>query len=280
MTLITIIISLIIERLGTKGKAWQLTTYLPKYLAAVLHWLPHTAKSQPLVALMLVMPSVLLALLIYGIDFGLITFAASILVLLVSIGCGDLRTAYKNYLNALNRNDNEAATLHALTMGQKRTEQQAGGETFGQTLAWINFRFYFAVLFWFVLLGAPGALFYALVRSAADSVREGDSQLKQHYRFLHTLLYWLDFAPARIASFGYLVIGNFTQGTSCWLKYALDFSVSNRKVVTYTALAAEQVEQAHMGCTLEAACMVRLVKRNILFFLALIALLTLFGDLA
>ncbi|TMP02180.1 regulatory signaling modulator protein AmpE, partial [Pseudoalteromonas ruthenica] len=48
----------------------------------------------------------------------------------------------------------------------------------------------------------------------------------------------------------------------------------------YTDLAAEQIEQLHYGCTIEAQCMNSLVKRNVLFFLALIALLTLFVGLS
>ena len=44
--------------------------------------------------------------------------------------------------------------------------------------------------------------------------------------------------------------------------------------------AAEQIEQQHFGCTYEATCMMKLVKRNVLFFLVIIAALTLFGGLA
>jgi AmpE protein len=119
------------------------------------------------------------------------------------------------------------------------------------------------------------------VRSFADAVREGKAEsLRPHKKMLQALLFWLDWLPARIASFGFLIIGNFNKGTSCWLKHVLNFSISNRKMVTETALAAEQVEAQHIGCTVEALCMVKLVKRNVLFFLAIIAALTLFGNVS
>ena len=125
-----------------------------------------------------------------------------------------------------------------------------------------------------MVLGVPGAVLYALVRTFADKVRDDHKvAYAKRFKLIHSLLFWLDWLPARVASFGYLVIGNFNKGTSCWLKYVLDFSVSNRKVVTQTALAAEQIEQQHFGCTYEATCMMKLVKRNVLFFLVILSLI-------
>ncbi len=283
MTLISIILALIIERLGARAKYWQASYYTNQYLSVSERYLAGDGllASRGGFMVWLLLP-VLLTALVYGLsDFVLWQLAFNIAGLLVCFGCGELRALYKGYLNALSRSDSEAATLYALQMGQKRTEEQNDGESFGQTLAWINFRHYCAVLFWFVVLGLSGAVLYALVRTLADRVRaERGSVLAPRFRLLHSLLFWLDWLPARIASLGYLVIGNFTKGTSCWLRYVLDFSVSNRTVVTKTALAAEQIEQHFFGCMLEANCMMKLVKRNVLFFLALIALLTLFGGLA
>lgn len=214
-------------------------------------------------------------------DFALWQLVFNVAVLLVCFGCAKQRALYKSYLNALTRGDQTAATLYALQLGQKRTEEQQGGETLGQTLAWVNFRFYCAVIFWFVILGVAGAVFYALVRTFADLVSGNrDEVIAKHFKLIHRLLFWLDWLPARITSFGYLVIGNFNKGTSCWLRFVFDFSSPNRKVVTYTALAAEQVEKRYYGCTFEATCMIKLVKRNVLFYLVLIALMTLFGGLS
>ncbi|WP_064436069.1 beta-lactamase regulator AmpE [Pseudoalteromonas neustonica] len=283
MILISIIIALILERLGARSNYWQISHYAQGYLSRSKKQLSdkgmfHSAHG---FLIWLVLPVIASALVYTFSDFVLWQLVVNVVVLLVCFGCAKHRVLYKSYLNALTRGDSEAATLYAYQMGQKRTEDEVGGESFGQTLAWINFRFYCAVIFWFVVLGVPGAVLYALVRTYGDIVREDHSvAYAKRFKLIHTLLFWLDWLPARIASFGYLVIGNFNKGTSCWLRYVLDFSVSNRKVVTNTALAAEQIEQQHFGCTYEATCMVKLVKRNVLFYLVLIALLTLFGGLA
>ena len=280
MTLISILIALIIERLDARGKYWQMQTYASIYLDKSQGF-SGLFKQSMLVFLWLLVPALLVAGAARFIDFVLWQMLVNVVVLLVCLGCVFYREKYKGYLNAMQRNDSEAASLYALQLGQKRTEEQRGGETLGQTLAWINFRFYCAVIFWFVALGPAGAVFYALVRSFADAVREGKADsLKPHKKMLQALLFWLDWLPARIASFGFLIIGNFNKGTSCWLKHVLNFSISNRKMVTETALAAEQVEAQHIGCTVEALCMVKLVKRNVLFFLAIIAALTLFGNVS
>ena len=283
MILISIIIALVIERLGARANYWQIGFYANTYLKHSQKQLSEKGLfNSPIGFLIWLMLPVVAVALIYQLsEFIIWQLAVNVAVLLVCFGCAKQRALYKSYLNALTRNDQEAATLFALQMGQKKTEDNPQGETFGQTLAWLNFRFYCAVIFWFVVLGVPGAVLYALVRTFADKVRDEHSvAYAKRFKLIHSLLFWLDWLPARVASFGYLVIGNFNKGTSCWLKYVLDFTVSNRKVVTQTALAAEQIEQQHFGCTYEATCMMKLVKRNVLFFLVIIAALTLFGGLA
>ncbi|MEI8667241.1 beta-lactamase regulator AmpE [Pseudoalteromonas sp. B131b] len=283
MILVSIIIALILERLGARSNYWQISYYANGYLNRSNKLLGDKGLFSSTLGFLvwLALPVIAIALVYCLSDFVLWQLGINIAVLLVCFGCAKQRALYKSYLNALTRDDGTAASLYALQIGQKRTEAQENGETFGQTLAWVNFRFYCAVIFWFVVLGAPGAVLYALVRTLADLVREDHKVIfAKRFKLIHKLLFWLDWLPARITSFGYLVIGNFNKGTSCWLRYALDFSSPNRKVVTYTALAAEQVEKRYYGCTYEATCMIKLVKRNVLFYLVLIALLTLFGGLS
>lgn len=283
MILVSIIIALILERLGARSAHWQISHYGNGYLNRSVNLLTNKGLFGTATGFLiwLLLPVIAVACLFFLSDFALWQLVFNVAVLLVCFGCAKQRALYKSYLNALTRGDQTAATLYALQLGQKRTEEQQGGETLGQTLAWVNFRFYCAVIFWFVILGVAGAVFYALVRTFADLVSDNrDEVIAKHFKLIHRLLFWLDWLPARITSFGYLVIGNFNKGTSCWLRYVFDFSSPNRKVVTYTALAAEQVEKRYYGCTFEATCMIKLVKRNVLFYLVLIALMTLFGGLS
>ncbi|GMM85780.1 beta-lactamase regulator AmpE [Pseudoalteromonas sp. MTN2-4] len=283
MILISIILALAIERLGARDAHWQIDHYSKGYLNMSQSLLQNNSllKSPFAFALWVLLPALGVYFVMDFAGFFLFELALNALLLLVCFGCAKPRALYKGYLNALTRGDSEGATLYALQLGQHRTEDQQGGEWVGQTLAWVNFRHYCAVIFWFVVFGSPGAVMYAVTRSLFDQAQQSEqSVLTSRSSVLADMLYWLNWLPARITSFGYLIIGNFSKGTGCWLKYALDFKTPNRKVVTSTALAAEQIEQQYAGCTYEATCMMRLVKRNILFYLALIALLTLFGGVA
>lgn len=283
MILVSIIIALILERLGARSAHWQISYYANGYLTRSVNLLTNKGLFGTATGFLiwLFLPVVAVGGMYFLSDFALWQLTFNVAVLLVCFGCAKQRALYKSYLNALTRGDQTAATLYALQLGQKRTEEQPGGETVGQTLAWVNFRFYCAVIFWFVVLGVAGTVFYALVRTFADLVSDNrDEVIAKHFKLIHRLLFWLDWLPARITSFGYLVIGNFNKGTSCWLQYAFDFTSPNRKVVTCTALAAEQVEERYYDCTFEATCMIKLVKRNVLFYLVLIALMTLFGGLS
>lgn len=284
MILISIMLALTLERLGARSLHWQIDYYVKGYLnAGYSHtaFAPLLNKKIGFIAYLL-LPVLLTAFIYQLFDFVLWQLALNVILLIVCFGCREPRKQYKGYLNALTRGDVEAATLYASKMGHKRTANEVGGEWFGQTLAWVNFRHYCAVIFWFVALGAPGAVLYAIVRSVFDIVGQQHKEVAYsgYQDRVEALLFWLNWLPARITSFGYLIIGNFSKGTHYWVKYALNFSISNRHLVTSTALAAEQIEQQYVGCTYEATCMMRLVKRNILLFLALIAALTLFGHLA
>ncbi|RJE76664.1 regulatory signaling modulator protein AmpE [Pseudoalteromonas sp. MSK9-3] len=284
MILISIILALTLERLGARSAHWQIDYYLQRYLNMGYGSKIIKKQLNNGVGFMcyLVLPVIAVAFIYQLSDFALWQFVLNILVLIVCFGCNEPRRKYKGYLNALTRGDDEAATLYALQMGQVRTEHEHGGEWFGQTLAWVNFRHYCAVMFWFVVLGVPGAVLYASIRTAFDLTvaQQKSAAHYQHQSRLDGLLFCLNWLPARLTSFGYLIIGNFSKGTHYWVKYALNFSITNRKLVTTTALAAEQIEQQYAGCTYEATCMMRLVKRNVLLFLALVAGLTLFGQLA
>ncbi|MDK2595840.1 beta-lactamase regulator AmpE [Pseudoalteromonas obscura] len=294
MILISILLALIIERLGARSTHWQIDYYLShyqqwSYQQSAVSWL---YKSSLGVMLWLTIPALLIAFLYSLFEFVLWQIALNVCILLICFGCAKYRKSYKGYLNALARDDKEAATLYALQMGQTKTEHEPGGETFGQTLAWINFTHYCAVMFWFVLLGAPGAVLYATTRAVVEILKDkvnGEPSISEqncievmsaHTQRFSTLFHFLNWLPARLAGFGYLIIGNFSKGTGSWLKYLLDFQACNRKVVAETALAAEQIEQQYFGCTYEAACMMRLVKRNVLFYLFLVAALTLFAGLS
>lgn len=292
MTLISMLIALIIERLAVRSEAWQFLFYAKKYLSVSqssgLSKLVSESKGQYLWVLL---PGIVYALVLWLIGSSLVTLVLNTLVLLVCIGCWHYRQLYKQYLNASERADNEAAflTMQQLSNDVGLTDADL---SYGQRLVWLNFRYYAAVLFWFAILGGAGAITYALLRQmnepaswdkAVKLAEEGDEiadvveDAPDIPAVFQQLIFWADWVPARLFGVGLALVGHFSRASTALLGFLGDFSTPADKVVTTVAKAAEPLPDDAYNCAEETACMVQLAKRNVLFFLALVAVLTLSG---
>jgi len=292
MTLISMLIALIIERLAVRSEAWQFLFYAKKYLSVSqssgLSKLVSESKGQYLWVLL---PGIVYALVLWLISSSLVTLVLNTLVLLVCIGCWHYRQLYKQYLNASERADNEAAflTMQQLSADVGLTDADL---SYGQRLVWLNFRYYAAVLFWFAILGGAGAITYALLRQmnepaswdkAVKLAEEGDETAEfvevtpDIPAVFQQLMFWADWVPARLFGVGLALVGHFSRASTALLGFLGDFSTPADKVVTTVAKAAEPLPDDAYNCAEETACMVQLAKRNVLFFLALVAVLTLSG---
>ena len=299
MTLLTMLIALIVERLAARGNGWQLVTYLQPYMQRCgrsgLSALP-----QPyLMLLWWLLPAVLVSLLIHSVQFWLLQLVLNTLVLLLCIGSWSYRQMYKQFLNAAQRDDQEAAFL---TIQQIRDAQGAPQLSYGQQLIWLNFRYYAAVLFWYALLGAFGAVAYACLRQlsepavaakddtasalASDTVQESTPPPaapvpdEQWRRFADDLLHWADWLPVRLFGLGLALVGDFSRTSAVLLHHAGALQISAPDLLAELSQAAEPVPEEQQNTPDSAVNAVALAKRNILFFLALVAILTLSGWLS
>ena len=155
MTLISMLIALIIERLAVRSEAWQFLFYAKKYLSVSqssgLSKLVSESKGQYLWVLL---PGIVYALVLWLIGSSLVTLVLNTLVLLVCIGCWHYRQLYKQYLNAMDRGDEEAAFISMQQIATQLGSTQQ--HSYGQLLLWLNFRYYAAVVFWFLVLSPFG----------------------------------------------------------------------------------------------------------------------------
>jgi AmpE protein len=212
----------------------------------------------------------------------------------------------------------------------------------GQRLIWLNFKYYAAVLFWFALLGAFGAIAYAMLRQLAEPVTyldveraehaadktaavaaetdevvadaaveaaadldgvdatfcstseqadapesaftaQDQSSIDQQQRvqgFAADLSHWADWLPVRLFGLGFALVGYFSKASAALIAYLVDSSTPAEIVLADIAKAAEPLPDELRNCSSEACSLVQLSKRNILFFLALVAVLTLSGLLS
>lgn len=298
MTLISMLLALIIERLAVRSDAWQAQLYVKAYMQLSLKTpLARLASNQLGQYLWLLLPGAVVALVLCLVDNRLLTLIVNTLVLLLGIGCWHYRQLYKQYLNAQERGDAEAAHL---AMQQIRTDSGSSFEqnSYGQTLIWLNFRYYAATAFWFLLLGAFGVITYVLLRQlqerlslvaadASTAATADSDEVVAAYAALqpetagpdavHYLTYWAQWLPTRLFGLGFALVGYFSRASNALLAYFMDFSTDNEQVLTEVAMAAEPLEQEQINTLDESSAMVQLAKRNMLFFLAVVAVLTLSG---
>lgn len=332
MTLLSMLIALIVERLAVRGNAWQLLTYLQPYLAASRQGPLRQLASHPLLlVLWWLLPALLVALFIQLVQFWLFQLLLNTLVLLLCIGSWHYRQLYKQYLNAQARGDQEAAFL---LIQQMNSEQGAPALNAPQQLVWLNFRYYAAVLFWYMLLGAFGAVAYACLRQLAEprstaapeqpeptaqseptaqataqpdaaeqvvnrttqssaagpsGAATTDSLAALWQQHASQCLHWADFIPVRLFGLGLALVGDFSRTSSELLQGAGDVQQDSCEFYTRLCTVAEPAlqtaatdETAASGVhpAEQSVAAVQLAKRNILFFLALVAILTLGGWLA
>ncbi|GAB3011389.1 beta-lactamase regulator AmpE [Bowmanella dokdonensis] len=273
MTLISLLLVLAIERATHKTRHWQADFYFQKYLGLLekKHLLTHDSPLVNLLA-MVILPPLVIWLLLYQWHAPFISLVINSLILMVCIGCPQRREQYRGYLDAANRGDTEAANIYAEQLGYPCQT----GNSLGQCLAWINYRHYAAPVIWFIAFGGAGALLYVLARQFLHYLAQQRHPLTDKWQQVMTLIDWI---PARVSTLGLLVVGHFSKATPIWLGYLGDTEVSSRQLVTEVARAAEYVEPGDIGCTDEPCTMVRLMKRNMMFILVAVAVLTLGGML-
>ncbi len=288
MMLISLLLVLAIERVVVKTPVWQIDTYLSRYLTWLneKQWISASA-DKVVVWLMMLLPALLLTIIETWLLGPFLTFIEQTFVLFLCVGCPALRETYKCFLQAAGRGDLEACSLYSEQLGHctdddSEDDAKGQGKSFGQHLMWLNYQYYAAVILWFLAFGAPGVLFYGLVRYAYNQsceLQDGQSAKLAH------LMFALDFIPVRIVTFGLLMMGHFSRALPVWIQYLPDVQTSSEKVLTNVAsqaemLTPEELEQQQSDAAIEPKVLVKLAKRNILFLLVVTSVLTLAGALA
>ncbi|MFT7412717.1 MAG: AmpE protein [Paraglaciecola sp.] len=271
MTLISLLLVLLVERVITKSQYWQAGFYADKYLENIESrgWFSSSSKSWML-ALVIFVPVVIVYLVVQAFSGGLLELVISTAILMVCVGCPAIRATYKCFLQAADKGDIQACSMY---------EDQISGDdkestSFGLNLVWQNYRHYTAVILWFAACGAAGAILYILVREMGSKLSDDNEQVANQVKRLLNIVDWI---PVRITALGFLLVGHFSRAFPIWLGYLPDPAVQAKTLLLDVSKKAEEIEPDENDCTEEPCTLVRLAKRNMMFLLVIIALLTLSG---
>jgi AmpE protein len=279
MTILSLLISLVLERVAFKRPSLEASYYAHGYFFQLTQkqWL-NGDKSAAYWLFIAFIPTVIVALVMGWIPGALLSFIAQTAVLFICVGSQRLRDTYKCFLKAANRGDVEACYLYSEQMGHCDTQPDKC-PSFGLQLIWLNYQYYGGIVIAFVLFGVSGAVFYTLVREAFEFCCQQEDFSVNAARKLR---FWVDWLPVRIWAFGMLIVGNFASGLPVWMASLFDFSSSASSVLTRVSSSAEVLpanENGEADVASEPTMLVRLAKRNMMFILVVVSLFTVFGVL-
>jgi AmpE protein len=306
MSLLSLLIALAVER-SLSAKEWSFNFYYQYYLNFFSQ--NFTARQGGVAKVVfIILPVLAMYFALEVIDSSVIELLLSTLILIACFGCGATRKSYKNYLHASFRGETTTAEMHHQQLLSDKNLPNMG---FGQALIWLNYRYYIAIMLYFTVFGAAGAIFYRLltiviehekadcVAKAAEDKIQNEEVTQEDSAMLnepeeshegnvapdiangcqnhHDVLYWIDWLPVRIASFGYMLVGHFSKAMPVWLESLFDSKKPTHQVLIDVAEKSEDIMVNEDDCTAEPCLLVRLAKRNVLLVLAVISVLTLAG---
>lgn len=172
------------------------------------------------IALLLVPFSLLAALLAWLPHIGWLN---SILLLYLSIGATSLSQHARAVVNALNSDDLPLARQRVGMIVSRETSTLTEHDVARATIESVlenGSDAVFAAVFWFLLLGAPGAVLYRLANTL-DAMWGYKNERYLHFgwaaaRFDDVMNY----IPARLTALTYIALGNIRVGWRCWRKQA------------------------------------------------------------
>jgi AmpE protein len=202
---------------------------------------PRLAASPWLSLVLLVfLPALLLGLLLVGLHplaYGWLALPVHLLVLIYSLGRGDVQVSLGPFRDAWRRGDIEAAYLVAER--DLALEVEGGDALLEQVqgyLLWQAYQGLFAVIFWYVLLGPVAALAYRLL-ALTDEHAHVEPLRERAVRLRHVF----DWLPARLLAASFGLVGNFIAVSRVLLHELLSRDVTAAKLVGDAGRAASAV---------------------------------------
>ncbi|MFL8989630.1 regulatory signaling modulator protein AmpE [Pseudomonas sp. QLc11A] len=191
-------------------------------------------------SVVVLLPVALLGLLLVVIEpvaYGLLALPIHLLVVIYSLGRGDLLGDLGPFRDAWRREDLQAAALVAkrdldicADSGEQLLEQVEGH------LLWEAYQSFFAVIFWYFLLGPVAALSYRLL-ALAEEHGENPALVERAGQLRHAF----DWLPVRLLAASLALVGNFVAVSRVMLHELLNWNISAAQLIVKVGLVAGEI---------------------------------------
>lgn len=224
--------------------------------------------------LVVVLPVIVVAITLWAIQslfWGFLWMALGLLVLGYAIGISNLEEVVRNH----------TFWLRKLTPKDDLPEARSHHELVMQQMVHDEFSSVYPILFWFLVGGPAGALLYRLAEQYTRSGTESDSEAE----FVTLLLRTLDWIPVRITGLAFCAVGDFTRCMGRFAEALVEWKQPAKIVLVEMSEVAiidiemELIDAMHFATIAEYQLkeVGDLLHRTLLFWIALIAMVTLLG---
>ncbi|MGK9172609.1 beta-lactamase regulator AmpE [Yokenella regensburgei] len=283
MTLFTMLLVLIAERLFKLGEHWHLDHRLEALFCRVKHYSVTRTLLMTACAMLL---TFLVLRALTGLFFNVPLLVVWILLGLLCVGAGKVRLHYHAYLKAASRNDehahkamaSELTLIHGVPPGCSEREFL---RELQNALLWINFRYYLAPLFWFIVGGvwAPVTLVgYCFLRALQSWLARYKTPGERQRSGIDAILHVLDWIPVRLAGVFYALIGHGEKALPAWFASLADRHSSQYQVLTRLAQFS-LAREPHLDKVETPKAAVSMAKKTSFVVVVVVALLTIYGTL-
>lgn len=283
MTLFTLLLVLMGERLFKMGEHWQLDHRLEVLFGRVKHFslLRTLLMTAAFMAVVFLITRAL-----HGLLFNVPLLVFWIALGVLCIGAGQVRLHYHSYLKAASHDDvhardamaSELTLIHGVP--PKCSEREYLREL-QNALLWINFRFYLAPLFWFVVGGVWGPVTlagYAFLRAWQTWLARHHTPHERLLSGIDGILHVLDWVPVRLVGVAYALLGHGERALPAWFASLADRHTSQYQVLTQLAQYS-LAREPHQDKMKTPKAAVSLAKKVSLVIVVVVALLTIYGTL-
>ncbi len=149
----------------------------------------------------------------------------NVVILYLTIGFRHFSHAFSGIAEAMKEGDVERARQLLAGWTSQHTSEMTEGElsrvAIEQGLV-DSYRHVFGTIFWFLILPGPsGALLYRLATRLSQKWGERDAQQTDPFgRFSLKIMQLLDWAPIRLTSVSFAIVGDFEDAVYCWRSQA------------------------------------------------------------
>lgn len=240
MSFLVLVLALWVEKFSALRQRLQRDGF---YLGELVR-LERSGKVHPwwTLGILVLAPVALLVLLLHVLEpvaYGLLALPVHLLVLVYSLGRGDVKGALGPFRDAWRRGDDQAA-LHVAErdLGLAADDPQRLIKQVQGHLLWQAYQSFFAVIFWYFLLGPGAALAYRLLALTMDHSRQPALQT-----LAGQLRHAMDWLPVRVMTVSFALVGNFVAVARVMLHELLDWHVSAGHLVAKVGRVADDIPE-------------------------------------